>query len=52
MLKGYRTYVMAGLGVISAAASYLVGDVDLLTALNAGFTAAALAFLRSSVPRS
>lgn len=52
MLKGYRTYIMAGLGVISAAASYLVGDVDLLTALNAGFTAAALAFLRSSVPRS
>lgn len=52
MLKGYRTYIMAGLGVVSAAASYLVGDVDLLTALNAGFTAAALAFLRSSVPRS
>lgn len=51
MLKGYRTYIMAGLGVVSAAASFLVGDVDLLTALNAGFTAAALAFLRSSVPR-
>lgn len=52
MLKGYRTYIMAGLGVVSAAASFLVGDVDLLTALNAGFTAAALAFLRSSVPRA
>jgi hypothetical protein len=49
MLKGYRTYVMAGLGVVTAAASYLVGDVDLLTALNAAFTAAAVAFLRRAV---
>lgn len=49
MLKGYRTYVMAGLGVATAAASYLVGDVDLLTALNAAFTAAAVAFLRRAV---
>ena len=51
MLKGYRTYVMAGLGVLSAAAGYLVGDTDLLTALNAGFTAAAVAFLRAGIPR-
>jgi len=51
MLKGYRTYVLAAMGVISAAASYLVGDVDLLTAANAAFTAASIAFLRSSVPR-
>lgn len=49
MLSGYRTYIMAGLGVLTAAASYLVGDTDLLTALNAGFTAAALAFLRRAV---
>jgi hypothetical protein len=52
MLKGYRTYIMAAMGVVTAAASYLTGDVDLLTALNAGFTAAAVAFLRSSVPRA
>ena len=51
MLKGYRTYVMAALGVITAAAGYLVGDTDLLTAANAAFTAGALAFLRASVPR-
>jgi hypothetical protein len=51
MLKGYRTYVLAALGVISAAASYLVGDTDLMTAANAAFTAGALAFLRASVPR-
>ena len=51
MLKGYRTYVMAGLGVLTAAAGFLVGDTDLLTALNAAFTAAAVAFLRAGVPR-
>ena len=51
MLKGYRTYVLAAMGVLSAAASYLVGDTDLMTAANAAFTAGALAFLRASVPR-
>jgi hypothetical protein len=51
MLKGYRTYIMAGLGILSAVASYLVGDVDAMTAANAAFTAAAVAFLRSSVPQ-
>lgn len=49
MLKGYRTYVLAALGVISAAASYLVGDTDLMTAANAAFSAGALAFLRASI---
>ena len=49
MLKGHRTYIMAGLGVVSAVASYLVGDADLLTALNAAFTAAAVAFLRKAI---
>lgn len=51
MLRGYRTYIMAALGVASAAAAYLVGDTDLLTAANAAFTAAALAFLRSGIPK-
>lgn len=51
MLKGYRTYVLAAMGVMSAVASYLVGDTDLLTAANAAFTAGALAFLRASAPR-
>lgn len=48
MLKGYRTYIMAGLGVVSAVAAYLVGDTDLLTAATAAFNAAAVAFLRAS----
>lgn len=51
MLKGYRTYIMAGLGIVSAVASYLVGDTDLLTAANAAFSAAAVAFLRAGIPR-
>lgn len=49
MLSGYRTYIMAGLGVLAAAASFLVGDTDALTALNAAFTAAAVAFLRRAI---
>ena len=51
MLKGKRTYIMAGLGVVSAVASYLVGDTDLPTAANAAFTSGALIFLRSGIPR-
>lgn len=49
MLKGHRTHIMAGLGVLTAAAGYLVGDLDLLTALNAAFTSASVAFLRKAV---
>ena len=49
MFKGQRTYIMAGLGIVSALASYLVGDADLLTAFNAAFTAAAVAFLRKAI---
>lgn len=48
MLKGYRTYIMAGLGVVTAAAGYLVGDTDLMTAATAAFTALSVAFLRAS----
>jgi hypothetical protein len=29
MLKGYKTYITAGVAVISAVAAYLVGDVNL-----------------------
>ena len=32
MLKGYRTYVMAGLGVLTAAAGYLVAALAAVAA--------------------
>lgn len=49
MLKGYRTYILAGVGVISAIAGYLVGDSSLVEAIQQAATAAALAFLRNAV---
>lgn len=49
MLSGYRTYIAAGLGVLTAAAGYLTGDLDLMAALTAGFNALAVAFLRAGV---
>lgn len=29
MLKGYKTYIMGGVAIITAVAAYLVGDVSL-----------------------
>jgi hypothetical protein len=33
-LKGKRTYILGGLAIATAIASYLVGDADLAKALN------------------
>ncbi len=49
MLKGYRTYILASVAVISAAASYLVGDIPLIEAVQSATTAAALIFLRKAI---
>ena len=49
MLAGYRTYILAGVGVIAAVANYLVGDSSLSEAINQGATAAALIFLRKAL---
>lgn len=39
MLKGYKTYIVSGLGVIGAIAGYLVGDLDIAQAGQAALTA-------------
>lgn len=49
MLRGYRTYILAGVGVIAAVANYLVGDVSITEAINQAATAAALIFLRKAI---
>jgi hypothetical protein len=49
MLKGYKTYITAGLAVISAAAAYAVGDMAFADALQLAFTGAIGAFLRNAV---
>lgn len=49
MLAGYRTYILAGVGVLAAVANYLVGDASATEAINQGATAAALIFLRKAI---
>lgn len=47
-LKGHRTYILSGVGIISAIASYLIGDTDMFTMLQAIFTLGGIYFLRKS----
>ncbi|MBI2719347.1 MAG: hypothetical protein HY245_13215 [Rhizobiales bacterium] len=49
MLSGYKTYILAGLTVIGAAANYLVGDADLNTTVQLVITALMGAFVRHAV---
>jgi hypothetical protein len=48
--KGYRTYIMAGVVVLTAIASYAVGDADLVTTISAIATGIGLGTLRAAVP--
>jgi len=48
MLKGYRTYILAALGVLGAIASFLVGDVSAADAAQLALTAALGATLRAA----
>jgi len=49
MLKGYKTYITAGLGVIGAVAGYLVGDMTIAQAAQAVLTAVLAATLRNAI---
>lgn len=49
-LKGYRTYILAGIGAAAALAAYAVGDADLVTTINALAVALGLGTIRASVP--
>lgn len=49
MLKGYKTYILAGVTIIGAAASYLVGDITLQAAVQLAVTAALGATLRDGI---
>ena len=50
MLKGYKTYVTAGLAVIGGVAAYLVGDATLFETAQLIFTALLAAFVRNGMP--
>ena len=47
-LSGHRTYIISGIGILSAIGAYLVGDVDIFTMLQSIFTLGGIYFLRKS----
>lgn len=49
MFAGYKTYITAGVAVVTAVASYLVGDADLMQTANLVFTALLAAFVRNGI---
>jgi hypothetical protein len=49
MLKGKKTYIAAGLAVITALAGYLAGDLNLADAIQLGITGVIGATLRNGL---
>jgi hypothetical protein len=49
MLKGYKTYITAGVAIVTAAAAYLVGDATVMDTATLVFNALLAAFIRHSV---
>jgi len=48
VLADKRTYIMSCVGILSAIASYLVGDSDMFALLQAIFTIGGIYFIRKS----
>ena len=48
ILADKRTYIMSGVGILSAIASYLVGDSDIFALCQAIFTICGIYFIRKS----
>lgn len=49
MLSGYKTYITAGVAVISAVGAYLVGDASAFEAGQLVTTALLAAFVRNAI---
>ena len=49
MFKGYKTYIAAGLAVLTATAGYLTGDMELAQAIQLGFSAILASTVRAGV---
>ena len=47
-LAGHRTYIISGIGILSAVKAYLGSDVDIFTMLQSIFTLGGIYFLRKS----
>lgn len=48
-LKGKKTYIVGALTILGAVAGYLVGDIDLATAVQTGVTALLAMTVRDGV---
>ncbi len=48
---GRRTYIISGVGILSAIAAYLVGDENVFNTMNSIFTLAGIFFLRKANER-
>jgi len=48
ILADKRTYIMSGVGILSAIASYLVGDSDVFVLCQVIFTTGGIYFIRKS----
>ena len=48
VLADNRTYIMSGVGILSAIASYVVGDSDIFAMCQAIFTICGIYFIRKS----
>lgn len=46
--KNHKTYILSGIGILSAIASYMVGDTDIFIMLQTIFTLGGIYFLRKS----
>jgi len=49
MMAGHRTYIIAGVGILSAVGAYLVGDTNLIDTINIVFPLAAIYFLKKDM---
>ncbi len=49
MLKGYKTYIVAVLAILTAVGSWLTGDMTLAEMLQLVFTSGIGAFLRKGI---
>ena len=49
MFKGQKTYITAGVAIITAIAAYLTGDASVIDTAQLVFTALTGAFLRSGL---
>lgn len=52
VLSGYKTYIAAGIAVLTAAATYADGTSTVAQAVQLGFTGVLAAFLRSGISSS